>query len=150
MHDDLADSALARQFWRAAGLTSLGLGILGAFLPLLPTTPFLLLAAFCFARGSRTLHAWLLSHRWLGPPITRWQRDRTVSRRTKWTIFAMYALTVPFALWFAPFVPLKLALAVGFTCALLLLYAWPSERAVGEAPRCPVRPPEEAPDTLEA
>ncbi|MCA1854358.1 YbaN family protein [Massilia oculi] len=56
-----------KPLYNLAGVLALALGILGLFLPLLPTTPFLLLASWCFARGSERLHRWLLSHRVLGP-----------------------------------------------------------------------------------
>lgn len=59
------------------------LGAVGAVLPGLPTTPFLLLAAACFARGSRRAHTWLLKSRVLGPVIETWERERAISLRTK-------------------------------------------------------------------
>lgn len=58
--------------WIAAGGLALTLGVVGVFLPLLPTVPFLLLSAFCFGRGSSRLHRWLLQHRVFGPPIEDW------------------------------------------------------------------------------
>ena len=64
-------------------MISLGLGALGAALPLLPTTPFVLAAAFCFARSSERWHAWLLAHRTFGPLIINWQEHRAISRNTK-------------------------------------------------------------------
>lgn len=69
--------------WLMAGLLALALGILGAFLPLLPTTPFVILAAACFARSSERLHGWLLSHSVFGPAIRDWQQHRAISRRGK-------------------------------------------------------------------
>lgn len=72
-----------RWLWAALGLLSLGLGAVGIFLPLLPTVPFLLLAAFFFARSSERLHNWLLSHRTFGPPIENWRRSGAISRRAK-------------------------------------------------------------------
>ena len=51
-----------RVAWSTAGAVSLALGVLGIFLPLLPHTPFVLLAAFCFSRGSERVEAWLLAH----------------------------------------------------------------------------------------
>ena len=58
-----------RVIWLIAGSISLGLGLLGVFLPLLPTVPFVLLAAFCFARSSERLHDWMLEHPKFGPAI---------------------------------------------------------------------------------
>ena len=57
----------------AFGWISLGLGILGMFLPILPTTPFVLLAAFCFSKGSPRLHRWMLASPLFGPVIRDWQ-----------------------------------------------------------------------------
>lgn len=74
---------LLRATWGIVGLVSLGLGILGIFLPLLPTTGFLLIAAFCFARSSPVLHDWLVNHRHLGAPITSWRDHRAISTRSK-------------------------------------------------------------------
>lgn len=67
----------------ALGSLSLALGVLGAFLPLLPTTPLVLLAAYCFARSSPRLEQALLHHRWLGPTIESWRRDRRIPPRAK-------------------------------------------------------------------
>jgi len=72
-----------RVVWAFCGVLSLCFGALGVFLPLLPTVPFMLLAAFCFARSSPQLHAWLLSHPVFGPPIMDWQERGAISRRGK-------------------------------------------------------------------
>lgn len=71
-------------FWVALGLLSLACGLVGIFLPLLPTVPFLLLSAFCFARSSARLHGWLVDHPRLGPPIRDWNERGAVSPRAKW------------------------------------------------------------------
>lgn len=72
-----------RVLWGIAGLTSLGLGALGAVLPLLPTVPFLLLAAFCFSRSSQVLHDWLLDHAVFGPSIAHWREQGAISLPAK-------------------------------------------------------------------
>ena len=72
-----------RHLWMALGWASLGLGALGVLLPLLPTTPFLILAAYFFSRSSRRLHAWLLDHPVFGPPIENWRAHRAISRGAK-------------------------------------------------------------------
>ncbi|PLX38477.1 MAG: DUF454 domain-containing protein [Hyphomicrobiales bacterium] len=73
----------ARLWWQAAGVTSLVLALIGIPLPLLPTTPFLILAAFCFSRGSDRLHDWLVTHPRFGPVIADWNRHGAISRRGK-------------------------------------------------------------------
>ncbi|MFT4794601.1 MAG: uncharacterized membrane protein YbaN (DUF454 family) [Paracoccaceae bacterium] len=73
-----------KAFWFIIGCFSIALGVIGAALPLLPTVPFLLLAAFSFARSSPRVHDWLLSHPRLGPPITDWRNNGAIGRRAKW------------------------------------------------------------------
>jgi uncharacterized membrane protein YbaN (DUF454 family) len=72
-----------RLIWIVFGGVSLLLGVVGIVLPLLPTVPFLLLSAFCFARSSKRLHDWLVTHPKLGPPIEDWNRRGAISRRAK-------------------------------------------------------------------
>lgn len=72
-----------RILWLAAGLFFTGLGIVGAFLPILPTTVFLLVATACFARSSPRLHGWLVNHPTFGPPIRNWELHGAISRAAK-------------------------------------------------------------------
>jgi uncharacterized membrane protein YbaN (DUF454 family) len=65
------------------GLSSLALGAIGIFVPLLPTTPFLLVSAIAFANSSERLHQWLLDHNVFGPLIANWRRHGAISRPTK-------------------------------------------------------------------
>ncbi|GBG55846.1 hypothetical protein SPFL3102_02785 [Sporomusaceae bacterium FL31] len=67
----------------AIGCLSLALGILGIFLPLLPTVPFLLLTAYCFARSSDRLYHWLIHHKTFGSHIYHYQTYRAIKRKTK-------------------------------------------------------------------
>lgn len=67
----------------AAGTLCVALGVIGIFVPVLPTTPFLLLAAACYARSCDSCYAWLLEHRWFGSFIKNWQERRGVTRRQK-------------------------------------------------------------------
>lgn len=69
--------------WLLLGCVSVALGALGLVLPLLPTTPFLLLGAYGFARSSPRLHAWLIDHPQLGGYIRDWQTHRAIDRRAK-------------------------------------------------------------------
>ena len=86
-------AALRRWLWLALAYVALALGLVGIFVPGLPTTPFVLLSAFAAARGSRRLHAWLLAHRQFGPMIRDWQASGAVSRRAKRAATAMMALS---------------------------------------------------------
>jgi uncharacterized membrane protein YbaN (DUF454 family) len=94
------DSALVRGLLIAAGSTCVALGIIGIFLPLLPTTPFMLLAAACFARSSRRFHDWLLANRTFGPLIHEWERHRSIPRRTKLTAIGLMSLTLAISIVF--------------------------------------------------
>ncbi|WP_242985417.1 YbaN family protein [Vallitalea okinawensis] len=88
------------------GLVALILGILGVFLPLLPTTPFLLLAAYCLARSSKKMHHWLIHHKILGEYIVNYTQYRAIKKKTK-----IVAITV---LW------LSLGISIGTVEPLIL------------------------------
>lgn len=74
---------MVRPLYLATGLTCVGLGIIGAFLPIMPTVPFLLLAAFCFARSNPAWEQRLLDHPQYGPSLRDWRERRAISRRAK-------------------------------------------------------------------
>jgi len=81
-----------RVFFLASGFVSLCLAILGIFLPVLPTTPFLLLSAYCFSRSSRKWHLWLLNHRYFGKIIRDYNERKGVTLGIK--IFALSFLWI--------------------------------------------------------
>lgn len=74
---------LRRAVWLGIGFVALGLGILGVALPVLPTTPFVILAAFAFGKGSPRLRQWLVDHHIFGELILDWERYGAISRRAK-------------------------------------------------------------------
>jgi uncharacterized membrane protein YbaN (DUF454 family) len=79
----------------AVGLASLALGAIGIFVPLLPTTPLVLVAAFCFANSSDRLHQWLLDHNVFGPLIDNWRKYGAISRNAKTvSVVSMIAILV--------------------------------------------------------
>ena len=90
----------------AAGSLCVGLGILGILLPVLPTTPFLLLAAACYVRSSRRLYDWLLAHKWAGTYIRNYCEGRGMPLRAK--VFSIALLWITLA-WSASFTPNKIA-----------------------------------------
>jgi uncharacterized membrane protein YbaN (DUF454 family) len=91
-----------RVSWSVAGVVSLALGVIGIFLPLLPTTPFVLLAAFCFSRGSDRIEAWLLAHPRFGPMVVDWRARRAVPLRAKQLAWAMMAVGSAWSWWVMP------------------------------------------------
>ncbi|MEM8786866.1 MAG: YbaN family protein [Pseudomonadota bacterium] len=82
---------LVRLAWTGFGLVALGMGAVGAVLPLLPTTPFVILAAFCLAHGSPPLARLLERHRVFGPIIADWRAHRAIARRHKLIAHLMMA-----------------------------------------------------------
>ena len=105
-----------RFLYLALGFAALALGAVGAVLPLLPTVPFVLLAAFCFARSSPRLEAWLVGHESFGPHIRAWRELGAISRKGKNAAFAAFAVSAALGL-LLPFpwllVPLVAALIGG-------------------------------------
>ncbi|CAI1538875.1 DUF454 family protein [Serratia proteamaculans] len=81
------------------GWLAVVLATLGVVLPLLPTTPFLLLAAWCFARSSPRFHAWLLYRSWFGSYLRHWQQHRALPPGAKWKAVLMIVLTFAVSLW---------------------------------------------------
>lgn len=77
-----------------AGTVALILGIIGAFLPVLPTTPFILLAAACYAKASERFHRRLLNHPTFGPTIRNWEQYRSIAPKTKRIAISMMTLSI--------------------------------------------------------
>ncbi len=87
--------------WRIAGAISLAMGAIGIFVPVLPTTPFVLLASFCFARGSPALHRWLFANQAFGPMLREWDEHRSIPYRTKIAAIAMMSTSLAASIAFA-------------------------------------------------
>ena len=84
-----------RTFLLLAGHVSLALGIVGILVPLLPTTPFLLLAAACYIRGSKSTYNWLMNHRIFGTYIKNYQEGGGISTKLKIVLIVMIWATIP-------------------------------------------------------
>lgn len=82
-----------------AGSVSLALGLIGVVLPGLPTTPFVLLAAACYAKASPRLHGRLLNHRFMGPMVRDWEQHRSLTRRTKTVAQVSMVVMVGLSAW---------------------------------------------------
>lgn len=123
--DRRSTSRLPRWLLIAVGVLSVALGTVGIVVPILPTTPFLLLAAACFLRSSDRLYRWLITHPWFGTFIRDYREHHAISLRVKIPILALLWLTIGISiLWVAEALWLRLllgAIAVGVTIHLLSL-----------------------------
>lgn len=110
-----------RPLWLVAGWLALVTGFVGIFLPLLPTTPFVLLAAWCFSKGSERWEHWLLNHPRLGPIVHDWRANRSVPLRAKQMATVMMTASSLWAWWVIPslwrWVP-------GICCATVAAWLW--------------------------
>ena len=99
---------------------ALALGLVGIVLPGLPTTPFVLLAAWAAARGSTRLHRWMRAHKVFGPMIRDWEAHGAVSRRAKWTATVMMAASAAIFFLTAP----KAWMAITGTAIMAVVAIW--------------------------
>lgn len=134
--------SVGRWFLVAVGTLAVALGVIGIFIPILPTTPFLLLAAFCYARSSDRFYQWLLTNRWFGAYLTNYREGRGMALRDKLlTLTALWlaigssvAFAVP-SLWGKAALTL-IALAVTVHLARIKTLQSPADhRAENPAPR---------------
>jgi uncharacterized membrane protein YbaN (DUF454 family) len=117
-----------RNIYMIAGWLSLATGIIGIVVPLLPTTPFLLLAAFFFSRGSERLHQWLVQHPRFGPPIRDWNEQGVIRPRAKVLAIALLTATVIYGVGFSRMDPtLKLVQAITMAAIATFLLTRPSK-----------------------
>jgi uncharacterized membrane protein YbaN (DUF454 family) len=94
------NSGLLKYFLIVAGILCVALGVAGIFLPLLPTTPFFLLAAACFFRSSEPLYAWLINHKFFGKRIQYYRVYKAISLRSKLLSLALLWLTIGYSAFF--------------------------------------------------
>jgi uncharacterized membrane protein YbaN (DUF454 family) len=114
--------------WAVAGALALFTGLVGVVVPLLPTTPFILLAAFCFARGSERCERWMLEHPRFGPMVRDWRARRAVPLRAKQFATVMMALGCVSA---AFLLPARAAWLPALVCTAVAVWLWrlPTRRA---------------------
>lgn len=110
---------LKRGLFLIVGLTALTLGLLGIVLPLLPTVPFILLAACCFARSSERLYHWLMTHPWFADALTQWQQQGAIRKGLKRKAMILSALSFSLSIVLVPLLWVKGLL---FIMGLFLLW----------------------------
>ena len=106
--------------------TALLLGVLGIFLPLLPTTPFLLVAAWAAARSSASLHHWLWTHPQFGRVLEAWKRRSAIPRNAKGLAFISLCLSLLWLFVLGYSWPLLLGLGLGFMALAIFILSRPS------------------------
>ncbi|HEP0497834.1 TPA: DUF454 family protein [Enterobacter kobei] len=107
------------------GWLAVVLGTLGVVLPLLPTTPFILLAAWCFARSSPRFHHWLLYRSWFGGYLRHWQKHRAMPPDAKPRAIAVILMTFAISLWLVKMMWVRILLLIILTCLLIFMWRIP-------------------------
>lgn len=114
--------ALVRLLWRALAVLSLLLAVIGTALPVMPTVPFLLMAAWAAGKGWPRLEAWMLEHAHFGPHIRAWREHGAVPRRAKWIATVMMSGSA-LMMQFTP-LPLYVRLGVPAVMAAVAIWLW--------------------------
>ncbi|MFT3930395.1 MAG: YbaN family protein [Spongiibacteraceae bacterium] len=129
MPDRPQPSLVTRALLWAVGIIALVLGIIGIFLPGLPTTPFVLLAAACFVRVSPRAYTWLRNHRLFGPMLRDWETHRSIPLRAKGIALLMMTLSVSASLWYFSNRP-KLQIIIFLAAAIgaIVIFRIPTRR----------------------
>ena len=111
-----------RIIWIIFGFFALGVGLIGIFLPLIPTVPLVLLAAFCFAKSSERLHSWLITHRTFGPMITDWNENGAIRPNAKKMATVSIATVFLISIYLDP--PIHVLVIQGITLTCVMVFIW--------------------------
>lgn len=114
---------IKKAFLITVGCSAVILAIAGVFLPLLPTTPFLLLAVACFARSSERFHSMLLNNRHFGPTIKNWQQHKCIARKTKFRAYCFILLSFSVSIYFVQILYLQLMLLTMMCGLIYFIYS---------------------------
>lgn len=129
-----AASLPVRAVCAVVGTVALGFGLVGIVVPVLPTTPFLLLAAACYARASTRLYGWLLGQPALGPIITEWRRSRSLPPGVKGRALVVVAVTFGISIILVDQLLLRVGLAATAVILLVFLSRIPTRSGDDPAP----------------
>lgn len=115
--------------WLILGHVAFSVGMIGIFVPLLPTTPFVLVAAFCYGKGSKRFEDWMINHPRFGPGIIMWRRHRSIPLKAKVVATLMIGISVT---WVAllPHIPLVAKIAMFVTVGSVVVYIWSRPSAI--------------------
>lgn len=136
LEESQPDPSSISPIWRAVllvvGTAALILGVVGVFLPVLPTTPFLLVTAACYARASTRLYEWLLGQPSLGPIITEWRRSRSLPPGVKMRALVVVAVTFAISIALVDSLAIRVVLVATGVILAVFLYRLPTAQPVPE------------------
>ncbi|WP_104202094.1 YbaN family protein [Billgrantia saliphila] len=131
--------SLGRAFYIVLAWISFGLGVIGMFLPLMPTTCFMLLAVWAATRGSPRFALWIREHPRFGPTVAAWEGERAIPRHAKWLAGGMLTLSILTLLLTLSLLWLKIALTIGLALLGLWIVTRPEPARVSAGGVSPVR-----------
>ena len=120
-------------FWNILGFLSLGLAYVGVVTPGIPYSPFVVFAAYCFAKGNKRMHDWLYNHKLFGPFLTNWGQKRVFPLKLKFFMIAMMSSSL-LIMWFTGVKPIGVISTAVFM-ALVAVWAWRYPSSVEEYDR---------------
>ena len=109
-------------FWNVLGFLSLGMAYIGVITPGLPYSPFVVFAAYCFAKGNKRMHDWIMNHKTFGPFITNWNQKRVFPLKLKF--FMLASMSVSLMIMIGGGVPMRGVIYTGIFMALVAIWAW--------------------------
>lgn len=113
---------MKKLFWKLLGFASLGMAYLGVITPGMPYSIFVVFAAYCFAKGSPKMHAWLYNHKHFGPFLTNWNEKRVFPQKMKY--FMLFMMTTSLVIMWFTTGNIKAILWTGGFMALVAVWAW--------------------------
>jgi len=115
-------SEVKRFLWKVLGLVSLGMAYVGLITPGIPYSCFVVFAAYCFAKGSPKMHAWLYNHKIFGPFLTNWNEKRVFPTKMKFFMLAMMSSSL--TIMYFTNVPARGIIYTGIFMCLVAIWAW--------------------------
>ncbi len=124
---------MKKLFWKLLGFISLGMAYIGVITPGIPYSPFVVFSAYCFAKGSPRMHAWLYNHKLFGPFLTNWGEKRVFPQKMKYFMLGMMSLSL--VLMYTSGVKLIGVISTAIFMALVAVWAWRYPSSVEEHDR---------------
>ena len=117
-------------FWKILGFLSLGMAYIGVITPGLPYSPFVVFAAYCFAKSSPRMHAWIMNHKTFGPFITNWNQKRVFPLKLKFFMLASMSVSL-LIMFFTGVKPIGI-ISTAIFMGLVAIWAWRFPGSVAE------------------